>query len=83
MKFNVYSIRDSKTGFLSPTFEVNDAVAMRNFEHAVVNSDSVLFSHARDFDLYKIGTFDSDTGKILSLELPINLCSGSSCLRGE
>lgn len=83
MKFNVYSIRDSKTGFLSPTFEVNDAVAMRNFEHAVENSDSVLFSHARDFDLYKIGTFDADTGKILPLELPINLCSGSSCLRGE
>lgn len=83
MKFNVYSIRDSKTGFLSPTFEVNDAVAMRNFEHAVVNSDSVLFSHARDFDLYKIGTFDSDTGKILPLELPIILCSGSSCMRGE
>lgn len=83
MKLNVYSIRDSKTGFLSPTFEINDAVAMRNFEHAVVNSDSVLFSHARDFDLFKIGTFDSDTGRLMPLELPVNLISGYSCLKGE
>lgn len=83
MKFNVYSIRDSKTGFLSPTFEINDVVAMRNFEHAVVNSDSVLFTHARDFDLFKIGTFDSDTGRLMPLELPVNLISGSSCLKGE
>lgn len=83
MKFNCYSIRDSKTGFLSPAFEVNDQVAMRNFSHAVSNSDSVLFSHARDFDLYKIGTFDSDTGRLMPIEVPVLIMSGASVLKGE
>lgn len=81
MKFNVYAIRDVKTGFLSPTFEVNDAVAMRNFQHAVMNSDSVLFSHAKDFDLYKIGTYDSDAGKLLPVELPVVICAGADVLK--
>lgn len=83
MKFGVYSIRDAKTGFLSPAFEVNDQVAMRNFVHAVSNSDSVLFSHARDFDLYKIGTFDSDTGRIMPIEIPVMIISGASVLKGD
>lgn len=82
MKFNVYAIRDVKTGFMSPTFEINDAVAMRNFEHAVQNSDSILFSHCKDFDLYKIGTYDSETGKLLPIELPLPICSGADCLKG-
>lgn len=81
MKFNAYSIRDSKTGFLQPTFEVNDQVAMRNFSHAVQNSDSILFTHARDFDLYKIGNFDSDTGRLMPVEVPVLIMSGSSCLK--
>lgn len=63
MILGVYSIRDSKTGFLSPTFELNDAVAMRNFRHAQ-QGDTILKSHSVDFSLYKIGRFDTDTGKI-------------------
>lgn len=81
MKFNVYSIRDVKTGFLSPTFEINDAVAMRNFEHAIQNSDSILFSHAADFSLFRIGTFDSDSGRLMPLELPIEVMAGASCMK--
>ena len=47
MKFGVYAIRDSKSGFMTPTFEPNDAVAMRNFTHAVFNSSSVLIPMLR------------------------------------
>lgn len=75
MKFGVYSIQDMKTGYLSPTFEMNDAVAMRNFEHAVQNGESILFSHANDFRLMKIGTFDSDTGALDSC-LPVIIIEG-------
>lgn len=63
MILSVYSIRDSRTGFLNPTFELNDAVAMRNFRHAQTQ-DSILKTHASDFALYRIGEFDTDTGKI-------------------
>lgn len=80
MKFNVYAIRDTHTGFLTPTFEVNDAVAMRSFSHAVQNSESLLFTHAKDYDLYKIGVYDSDTGRIEALDLPVVLMSAKDVL---
>ena len=78
MKFGVYAIRDSKSGFMTPTFEPNDAVAMRNFTHAVLNSSSVLTSHAEDFTLFKIADFDSDTGHITPFELVVELMNGAS-----
>lgn len=80
MKFGVYSIQDLKTGFMSPTYELNDAVAMRNFEHAVRNGDSVLFSHAADFRLMKIGTFDSDSGRLEPLDLVTVILDGKDVM---
>lgn len=71
MIFGIYSIRDMKSGFLAPTVEVNDAVAQRNFEHAVLNSEqSLFFSHPEDYALYKIGEMDSDKG-VISPQVPI------------
>lgn len=65
MKFSVYSIRDAKTGFLTPSVEMNDASAARNFEHAVLNSASLMNSHPGDYALYRIGEFDTDSGKLV------------------
>ena len=79
MTLNIYAIRDAKSGFMSPTFELNDAVAMRNFEHACLNSDSLLFSHFEDFDLYRIGAYDTDTGCISAVPHSF-VCSGVSAL---
>lgn len=64
MILNIYSVRDNKVGFMNPTVEGSDAIAIRNFEFAVKNSKSLLNSHPQDFDLYKIGSFDSDSGAI-------------------
>lgn len=81
MKFGVYSIRDSRTGFLAPTVEVSDSVASRNFEHAVLHSgDSLFFSHPEDYHLYKLGEMDSETGAIDSLVPPVLLLSASSVI---
>lgn len=68
MKYGVYCIRDIKVGYLSPVVDVNDAVAMRNFEHAIMRGDSVYNSHAADFALYKIGEYDSDVGVLSPIE---------------
>lgn len=64
MKFNLYAIRDAKVGFLSITVEQNDAVALRNFEHAKLNTQSLMFSHPADYELFRLGTYDSETGMI-------------------
>lgn len=80
MKFGIYCVRDVKSGFQTPTAQVNDAVAIRGFASAVLNSDSVLFTHASDFALYKLADFDADTGRITPLDLPVELIQASAVL---
>ena len=82
MKFGVYAVRDVKSGFQTPTCQVNDAVASRGFASAVMNSDSVLFTHAQDFALYRIGEFDADKGALISEPMPVLLIEASNCLKG-
>lgn len=81
MKFGVYSIRDAYTGFLNPTFEISDQVAKRNFAHAMMNQQSLLYSNPQDYDLCRIGEFDSDTGELVPT-LPDIVCSGISVKEG-
>lgn len=64
MKYNMYAIRDVKTGFLTPTVDLNDASAARNFAHACMSKGSLFFSHPGDYELYQIATYDSDSGQI-------------------
>lgn len=66
----IYVIKDARSGFMTPTFDINDAIAARNFEHAVMNSDSVLFSHAKDFSLYCLGQYDPASGQITPFDTP-------------
>lgn len=81
MIYNVYAIRDSKTGFLQPTCEMNDASAMRNFEHAVMaGPDSLFFSHPEDYALYRLGSYDTDKGVILPESPIVNLIEASAVL---
>lgn len=76
-KFGVYSIRDAYTGFLTPTFEITDAVAKRNFAFAIQKKDNLLYTNAKDYDLVRIGEFDSDTGELIPT-LPDIVCSATS-----
>lgn len=69
MIFGIFAIRDAKTGFLAPMVEANDQVAIRNFVHACRNTESLFFTHASDYDLYKIGNYDSETGVISAEQL--------------
>uniref|UniRef100_A0AAU8B1X4 Nonstructural protein n=1 Tax=Dulem virus 129 TaxID=3145606 RepID=A0AAU8B1X4_9VIRU len=78
MVFSVYSIRDFKSGFLAPTVEVNDAVAIRNFEHAVLNSEqSLFFSHPEDYALYLIGAYDADRGVLTPVSPVVELLTAT------
>lgn len=81
MKFGVYAVRDLKVGFQSVTIQANDVAAVRGFESTVINSDSVLFTHSEDFSLFKLGEFDQDSGRLIPLELPMQLVEASACLR--
>lgn len=82
MVFNVYSIRDVKTGFMTPSIDPSDEAAARNFQHAIWNSTGVIHSFAPDFSLYRIGVFDSDAGTISPIQPPVFVMDGHSALSG-
>lgn len=61
MIYPVYSYKDEMIGFGTPTLNINDNVAMRDFREAMKNN-----AHAGDYALYKIGMYDTDTGVLTS-----------------
>lgn len=81
MKVPVYSIRDKFSGFGWPTVDTNDATAKRNFSFAVNNPapNNMTFAPG-DYDLYKIGFFDNDTGVFEKTEggIPEFIVNGAS-----
>lgn len=76
MIVNLYSMRDLKSNFMAPNISTNDAVAMRNFESAIEQSHDALFTHRSDFQLFRVGSFDTDRGLLIPEELPVLVCEG-------
>ena len=66
MILNMYSIKDAKTGYMTPVLEQNDAAALRNFAHAVNQPDSIMQDCPNDFALYLVAKFDTDRAVIFS-----------------
>lgn len=79
----LYAIKDAKSTFMPCTVDVNDATAVRNFEHAVRQPDSILASHPNDFALFKLGEYDNESGVISPLFPPKLLCDAAQCLVKE
>lgn len=83
MKLCLYSMRDLKGGFTPPNADVNDATALRNFAFAVNNSDSVMNFQPQDFQLFKVGEFDSEIGIVFSIDPPVLIADGNSVYGGN
>ena len=80
MEMNVYAIQDVKTSFLTPTIDQTDAAASRNFANAIMQGQGVLFTHAEDFRLFRIGTYNMANGSIVPLAVPELVIDGSQVL---
>lgn len=80
MKYGIYVVRDAKTEFLTPTFDINDESAIRNFSYAINNTNGIMGFSPNDFDLFKIGTFDAAKGFLDKSDFPVPefIISGSS-----
>lgn len=64
---NLYAVKDVVAGrFDTPFLSDSDAVAMRDFKHAVsvADSKSLLGSHPNDFQLFNLGTYCVNTGVV-------------------
>lgn len=75
MKYNLYSFRDLKAGFDFPKPDQNDATAMRGFAFAVNTENSIMGFEPKDYQLYKVGEFEVETGKIKPCT-PVLICEG-------
>lgn len=83
MIFHMYSIRDRLVGFMTPTIEQSDPVAMRNFQMACDSAKrdrSLMAFRPSDYSLYRIADFDSDSGELIPSFPPVTVCSGDSFL---
>ena len=79
MKYSIYSIRDKHMGFTQPLLYMNDQLSIRGFANSVNNAPvgSDLGFAPGDFDLYKLGTFDTDSG-LFDCGIPEFMISGTA-----
>lgn len=81
MIYGVYAIKDAKTSFMPCNVDYNDASAIRNFEHAVMAPDSLMRSHPADYTLYRLGSYNTETGLIVSNADPQQIADAASVVR--
>lgn len=65
-KLNLYSIKDTKMGFNQVLIMPNNASAIRTFGDIARNKEHPIAKHPEDYQLFKIGTMDEDTGELVS-----------------
>jgi hypothetical protein len=83
MKRNLYAIRDSKmNAFLSLVSMRTDDEAKRSLSIIVNDPESLLHRHPNDYELYRLGTLDDESGAITGLENPFHVASLSSLVVG-
>lgn len=82
MKYPIISYRDKKVGFSPPQCEQSETAAIRGFAYAINSRDGMMNFAPNDYELYKIGSFDTDTGLIVPESIPVLLVSGSSVFGG-
>lgn len=81
MEYGVYSIRDAKVGFTQLVLEQSDQTAIRNFAYAMRRPDTVYQEFTQDFDLYRLGYFDTESGLFDLHTVPELLISGPVAAR--
>lgn len=65
MNIRIYTIRDAKAEIYLPPFTFRtDGEAIRAFDDSVQKPGTSLHDHPEDFFLYKVGSFNQDTGLI-------------------
>lgn len=81
MKYTACSVRDSAVDqYNRPFFALSDGDAIRSFTDEVNRAESPMGAHAPDYVLFKLGTFDGDTG-LFDTVPPIQLMRAVDALR--
>jgi len=79
MQLKMYSIRDSKAEcFNQPWFAKTHGEAERNFAQLSRDQKSMVSQFPEDYDLYYVGDYDDNTGKMIPLDSPKHIMKAIS-----
>ena len=79
MAKKLYSVYDKKADVYSPIMQFdNDVSAVRNFQQACAQNDSLLSRYPDDFRLDYVGDFDSKLGILYPINAPKVIVEASS-----
>lgn len=71
MIHKVYSIRDTKSGvYWQPLHQKTHGEAERTFKSLVEDEKTLIHKYPEDFELYYLGEFNDETGKVDFLDTP-------------
>lgn len=72
-----YCIVDRKAGlYNNPVFYLRDGQAVRDFQTLCSDRQTMIGRYPDDFALYCVGSFNDETGKFQSLDLPNVIAQG-------
>lgn len=84
MILKVYSIRDAKAEvFNTPFFQKTHGEAERSFRQLCNDEKSTVATFPEDYDLYYLGEYDDNTGKMSSLDTPQHVIKAVQCVKSE
>lgn len=67
----LFAVRDSKAEFYAPPFvKMSRGEAERDFQTLVRDEKSKIHMYPEDYDLFELGTYDENTGKIVPHDTP-------------
>lgn len=84
MRLVIMCVRDIKAGaFGNPFFVSSVGQAERSFSDEInrVAEDNTMYKHPEDFELFELGSFETDTATMQLFERPLQRMVGSSCVR--
>ena len=84
MIYPVYALRDAAAhAFLAPTLNSSDESARRDLARAVASDTTGMIGFKpSDFDLYRIGNYDAETGLLTPLS-PVVLVVNAAAVVGD
>lgn len=82
MLHKMFAVRDAKAELFSkPILAVTPGEAERAFAESINRPDTIHNNHPQDFDLYQLGEYDDNTGKMFPLPTPLHMVKGIELVR--
>lgn len=76
MILRVYAIYDKKSKLYNQViFSQNAGCAMRSYTSLVFERSNMMSRFPADYDIYDIGEFDDNSGKLSGCDAPVFICS--------